>query len=230
MIVEGQVFFGIDGVISILRSVWRHELEPARTACPPTGGSIGRWDLVGLGAAARGRYPHEFSGRQRQRVSFARALAPEPDFIVADEPISALDVNIQAQIVNLLMDLRERLGLTYLFVAHDLAIVQHISDRIMVLYLGQVAEVAPADDLFRVQLHPYTRYLISAQPSLHQREDGARRLKLTGEPADAINPPPGCRFRSRCPIARRLCAEQPPPLRMLRPKHEVACHFAGEFQ
>ena len=113
--------------------------------------------LVGLGSAAHGRYPHEFSGGQRQRISIARALAPQPDFIVADEPISALDVNIQAQIVNLMMDLRERLGLTYLFIAHDLAIVRHISDRIMVLYLGQVAEVAPADDLFTAPLHPYTR-------------------------------------------------------------------------
>ncbi|HTI83422.1 MAG TPA: ABC transporter ATP-binding protein [Acetobacteraceae bacterium] len=186
--------------------------------------------LVGLGSAARGRYPHEFSGGQRQRISIARALAPQPDFIVADEPISALDVNIQAQIVNLMMDLRERLGLTYLFIAHDLAVVRHISDRIMVLYLGQVAEVAPAGDLFTAPLHPYTRYLISAQPSLHGPTDGSQRLKLSGEPANATDPPSGCRFRTRCPIAKDICAEQPPPLRMLRPKHQVACHFAGEFQ
>jgi peptide/nickel transport system ATP-binding protein len=186
--------------------------------------------LVGLGSAARGRYPHEFSGGQRQRISIARALAPQPDFIVADEPISALDVNIQAQIVNLMMDLRERLGLTYLFIAHDLAIVRHISDRIMVLYLGQVAEVAPADDLFTAPLHPYTRYLISAQPSLHAAQNTASRLKLSGEPANATDPPSGCRFRTRCPIAKAICAEQPPPLRTLRPRHEVACHFAGEFQ
>jgi peptide/nickel transport system ATP-binding protein len=186
--------------------------------------------LVGLGAGARGRYPHEFSGGQRQRISIARALAPEPDFIVADEPISALDVNIQAQIVNLMIDLRERLGLTYLFIAHDLAIVRHISDRIMVLYLGRVAEVAPADDLFTAQLHPYTRYLVSAQPSLHGPQDATQRLKLVGEPANATDPPSGCRFRTRCPIAKSICAEQPPPLRMLRPGHEVACHFAGDFQ
>src|ERR1700722_5022687 len=186
--------------------------------------------LVGLGSAARGRFPHEFSGGQRQRISISRALAPEPDFIVADEPISALDVNIQAQIVNLMMDLRERLSLTSLFIAHDLAIVRHISDRIMVLYLGQVTEVAPADDLFTAPLHPYTRYLISAQPSLHGPQNTASRLKLSGEPANATDPPSGCRFRTRCPIAKAICAEQPPPLRTLRPRHEVACHFAGEFQ
>jgi peptide/nickel transport system ATP-binding protein len=186
--------------------------------------------LVGLGAAARGRYPHEFSGGQRQRISIARALAVQPDFIVADEPISALDVNIQAQIVNLMIDLRERFGLTYLFIAHDLAVVRHICDRIMVLHLGQVAEIAPADDLFTAPLHPYTRYLISAQPSLHRPRTGGGRQKLSGEPANAIDPPSGCRFHTRCPIARKVCAEQSPQLRMMRPGHEVACHFAGEFQ
>jgi peptide/nickel transport system ATP-binding protein len=182
--------------------------------------------LVGLGAAARDRYPHEFSGGQRQRISIARALAVEPDFIVADEPISALDVNIQAQIVNLMMDLRERFGLTYLFIAHDLAVVRHICDRVMVLHLGQVAEIAPADDLFTTPLHPYTRYLISAQPALHGPGGGSGRLKLTGEPASAIDPPSGCRFHTRCPIAQPICAREAPPMRMLRPKHEVACHFA----
>ena len=186
--------------------------------------------LVGLGSAARGRYPHEFSGGQRQRISIARALAVQPDFIVADEPISALDVNIQAQIVNLMIDLRERFGLTYLFIAHDLAVVRHICDRIMVLHLGQVAEIAPADDLFTAPLHPYTRYLISAQPSLHGPQSATGRQKLTGEPANAIDPPSGCRFHTRCPIARKICAEQTPLTRMLRPKHAVACHFAGEFQ
>jgi peptide/nickel transport system ATP-binding protein len=186
--------------------------------------------LVGLGSGARGRYPHEFSGGQRQRISIARALAVQPDFIVADEPISALDVNIQAQIVNLMIDLRERFGLTYLFIAHDLAVVRHICDRIMVLHLGQVAEIAPADDLFTAPLHPYTRYLISAQPSLHGPGHGTNRQKLSGEPANAIDPPSGCRFHTRCPIARKICAEAAPAPRMLRPRHEVACHFAGEFQ
>jgi peptide/nickel transport system ATP-binding protein len=186
--------------------------------------------LVGLGSSARGRYPHEFSGGQRQRISIARAVAVQPDFIVADEPISALDVNIQAQIVNLMIDLRERFGLTYLFIAHDLAVVRHICDRIMVLHLGQVAEIAPADDLFTTPLHPYTRYLISAQPSLHGLGSGTNRQKLSGEPANAIDPPSGCRFHTRCPIARKICADSAPSLRMLRPRHEVACHFAGEFQ
>ena len=186
--------------------------------------------LVGLGSAAFGRYPHEFSGGQRQRISIARALAVQPDFIVADEPISALDVNIQAQIVNLMIDLRERFGLTYLFIAHDLAVVRHICDRVMVLHLGQVAEIAPADDLFTAPLHPYTLYLISAQPSVHGPAHGPGRRKLSGEPASAIDPPSGCRFRTRCPIAKQICADQAPPVRMLRPNHEVACHFAGEFQ
>jgi peptide/nickel transport system ATP-binding protein len=185
--------------------------------------------LVGLGTAARGRYPHEFSGGQRQRISIARALAVEPDFIVADEPISALDVNIQAQIVNLMIDLRERFGLTYLFIAHDLAVVRHICDRIMVLHLGQVAEIAPADDLFTAPLHPYTRYLISAQPVSHFPRRDTDRLKLLGEPANAIDPPSGCRFHTRCPIAQKICAEVAPPVRTLRPRHEVACHFPGEF-
>jgi peptide/nickel transport system ATP-binding protein len=185
--------------------------------------------LVGLGAGARERYPHEFSGGQRQRISIARALAVEPDFIVADEPISALDVNIQAQIVNLMIDLRERFGLTYLFIAHDLAVVRHICDRIMVLHLGQVAEIAPADDLFTAPLHPYTRYLISAQPALHGPVRGGDRLKLTGEPANAIDPPSGCRFHTRCPIAQKICADVVPPLRLLRPRHQAACHFPGAF-
>ena len=185
--------------------------------------------LVGLGTGARGRYPHEFSGGQRQRISIARALAVSPDFIVADEPISALDVNIQAQIVNLMIDLRERFGLTYLFIAHDLAVVRHICDRIMVLHLGQVAEIAPADDLFTAPLHPYTRYLISAEPGLHGPSSGTERMKLAGEPANAINPPSGCRFHTRCPMARKICAEQAPVPRMMRPRHEVACHFAGEL-
>ena len=185
--------------------------------------------LVGLASGARGRYPHEFSGGQRQRISIARALAVRPDFIVADEPISALDVNIQAQIVNLMIDLRERFGLTYLFIAHDLAVVRHICDRIMVLHLGQVAEIAPADDLFTAPLHPYTRYLISAEPKLHGPDGGDGRMKLTGEPANAIDPPSGCRFHTRCPIARKICADEVPVPRMMRPRHEVACHFAGEF-
>jgi peptide/nickel transport system ATP-binding protein len=129
-----------------------------------------------------------------------------------------------------MIDLRECFVLTYLFIAHDLAVVRHICDRIMVLHLGQVAEIAPADDLFTAPLHPYTRYLISAEPWLHGPERGANRMKLSGEPANAIDPPSGCRFHTRCPIAQKICAEASPVPRTLRPGHEVACHFAGELQ
>ncbi len=187
-------------------------------------------DVVGLSPKAAGRYPHEFSGGQRQRISIARALSVRPDFIIADEPISALDVNIQAQIINLLIDLQERYGLTYLFIAHDLAVVRHISDRVVVLYLGKVAEIAPADKLFAEPLHPYTRYLISAVPipdAAVERE--RKRLPLEGEPPSAVEPPSGCRFRTRCPIARPICAEVAPPVVEHRPGHFAACHFPGQF-
>ena len=186
--------------------------------------------VVGLSAKAASRYPHEFSGGQRQRISIARALALQPDFIIADEPISALDVNIQAQIINLLVDLQERFRLTYLFIAHDLAVVRHISDRIVVLYLGKVAEVARADDLFATPLHPYTRYLISAVPVPDAAVERRRKdLPLAGEPPSAIDPPSGCRFRTRCPIAKPICAEVPPPLVEPRQGHFAACHFPGQF-
>lgn len=180
--------------------------------------------LVGLDADAARRYPHEFSGGQRQRVAIARALALEPDFIVADEPTSALDVNIQAQIINLMVTLREQLKLTYLFISHDLAVVRHISDRVVVLHLGQIVEVAPADELFAHPLHPYTRYLISAIPQAQAGREG-RRIILDGEAASATDPPSGCRFRTRCPIAQTLCAEKTPELLERRPGHFVACHF-----
>ncbi|HEX8013149.1 MAG TPA: ABC transporter ATP-binding protein [Casimicrobiaceae bacterium] len=187
-------------------------------------------DVVGISPKAVKRYPHEFSGGQRQRIAIARALVVRPDFIIADEPISALDVNIQAQIINLLVDLQERFGLTYLFIAHDLAVVRHISDRIVVLYLGKVMESAPADELFAAPLHPYTRHLISAVPIPDVGLERQRRqLRLTGEPPSAIDPPSGCRFRTRCPIAQPICAEQEPPLVVHRDKHEVACHFPGKF-
>jgi peptide/nickel transport system ATP-binding protein len=185
---------------------------------------------VGLASKSAERFPHEFSGGQRQRISIARALAVRPDFVIADEPISALDVNIQAQIINLLIDLREKFGLTYLFIAHDLAVVRHISDRIVVLYLGKVAEVAPADALFDAPLHPYTRYLISAVPIPDPDAEKQRpRLPLVGEPPSAVDPPSGCRFRTRCPIAKAICAEVPPPLTAYRDGHFAACHFPGQF-
>jgi peptide/nickel transport system ATP-binding protein len=187
-------------------------------------------DVVGLSPNAAQRYPHEFSGGQRQRISIARALSVRPDFIIADEPISALDVNIQAQIINLLIDLQERFGLTYLFIAHDLAVVRHISDRVVVLYLGKVAEVAPADELFAKPLHPYTRYLISAVPIPDAAvEKRRKRLPLQGEPPSALNPPSGCRFRTRCPIAKAVCADVIPPVVEHQPGHFAACHFPGQF-
>jgi peptide/nickel transport system ATP-binding protein len=183
-------------------------------------------NLVGLPPAAAERFPHEFSGGQRQRISIARALAVEPVFVVGDEPISALDVNIQAQIINLMIGLQERLGLTYLFIAHDLAVVRHISDRIVVLYLGRVMETAPARELFRHPLHPYTASLISAVPHL----EGGRirqRIMLRGEVPSALNPPSGCRFRTRCPAATQRCAQDVPVLAEVAPGHQVACHFPG---
>ena len=184
--------------------------------------------LVGMSSGAVDRYPHEFSGGQRQRVAIARALVLDPDFIVADEPISALDVNIQAQIINLMVDLRERLNLTYLFIAHDLAVVRHISDRVVVLHLGQIAEIAPAGELFSNPMHPYTRYLISAIPVPDVAAERRRkRLVLTGEAASTVAPPSGCRFRTRCPMVQKICAEVVPVPIEHRPGHVVACHFAG---
>ena len=187
-------------------------------------------DLVGLPPASVERFPHEFSGGQRQRISIARALAVDPDFVVGDEPISALDVNIQAQIINLMVGLQERLGLTYLFIAHDLAVVRHISDRIVVLYLGKVVESAPAAELFARPLHPYTRTLISAVPVPDPAAERARqRIILKGEPPSPIDPPSGCRFRTRCPIAEPRCAEAMPPLAEVAPGRSVACYYPGRL-
>jgi peptide/nickel transport system ATP-binding protein len=184
--------------------------------------------LVGLPATSADRFPHEFSGGQRQRISIARALAVGPDFVVADEPISALDVNIQAQIINLMVELQEELGLTYLFIAHDLAVVRHVCDRIVVLYLGKVMEVAPAAELFARPLHPYTRTLISAAPVADARlERARRRVPMRGEPPSAIAPPSGCRFRTRCPAAQPVCAAEEPPLVVAADGQAVACHFPG---
>jgi peptide/nickel transport system ATP-binding protein len=184
-------------------------------------------DIVNLPARAAGRFPHEFSGGQRQRISIARALAVRPDLVVADEPVSALDLNIQAQIINLMVDLQERFGLAYLFIAHDLAVVRHVCDRVVVLYLGKVMETAHAEALFRAPRHPYTQTLLAAVPVPDPRlERGRRGVPLAGEPPNPLAPPSGCRFVTRCPKAKALCGTAEPELRPDGRGGAVACHFA----
>lgn len=188
-------------------------------------------DIVGLNPDFVNRYPHEFSGGQRQRIGIARALALNPEFVVCDEPISSLDVSIQAQVVNLLEELQKRLGLTYLFIAHDLSMVRHISDRMAVMYLGKVVELADRDEIFLNSLHPYTQALMSAvpvpDPDLAEKKD---RIILDGDIPNPSNPPVGCNFNTRCPVAKEICFTDEPEYREEKENHWLACHFPQKLQ
>jgi oligopeptide/dipeptide ABC transporter ATP-binding protein len=209
-----------------VRTVLGHALELHKIGTPESRSerTIELMRKVGLSPAQLDRFPHEFSGGQRQRVGIARALAVNPDFLVADEPVSALDVSIQAQVINLLSDLKDELDLTMLFIAHDLAVVEHICDRVAVMYLGKIMEIAPSGALYTNPNHPYTEALLSAIP---EPEPGRARKRtvLTGDIPSAINPPSGCVFRSRCPRAESICAQEAPELKSVGADHFSACHL-----
>jgi peptide/nickel transport system ATP-binding protein len=218
-------------------SVGRIVGEPLRVHHLSRGKGVGKrvrelLEIVGLPADAGGRYPHEFSGGQRQRIGLARSLALNPDFIVCDEPVSALDVSIQAQIINLLEGLQTDFDLTYLFIAHDLAVVRHISDRIAVMYLGWIVEVSPAEELYDNPLHPYTISLLSAVPIPDPSVEREREtILLAGDLPSPANPPAGCRFHTRCPYVQPTrCRDEIPPLRKLSSGHEAACHWAEDIK
>jgi peptide/nickel transport system ATP-binding protein len=217
-------------------SVGRIVGEPLRVHGVASGKDVGArvselLGVVGLPADAASRYPHEFSGGQRQRIGLARALALNPELVVCDEPVSALDVSIQAQMINLMEQLQRELGLTYLFIAHDLAVVRHISTRIAVMYLGKIVEIASADDLYDNPLHPYTITLLSAIPIPDPHVERQRRaIRVAGDLPSPANPPAGCRFHTRCPFVQSTrCADEEPVLRKLD-GHVVACHFAEDIK
>lgn len=206
-----------------------HKLATSRTEYAQQVKSL--LEMVGLNPNMAGRYPHEFSGGQRQRIGIARALAVKPQFIVCDEPVSALDVSIQAQILALLENLQQQLNLTYLFVAHDLAVVRHISDRVAVMYLGKIVEIASSTELYKQPLHPYTYALISGIPIPDPRREATReRVILEGEVGNAANPPAGCYFHPRCPFATEQCGKEEPQLQQVEENRFVSCHRAKELQ